>query len=169
MQISSIVDPRLVGTRKLRFLKQKHVISQSEEGSWADHASCDPLLLLKAIQEFRSCGHELPILLAWHPANKPIPCFKRLWPEFGFLCQGHTNNTFIFILFYYYFFPITLLMPSFSILTFELSCGWTECSGDGFFFLSQKEKAPLPSAWLSASADSSFPLSALRATTYICV
>ena len=92
MLISSLVDPRLVGTRKLRFLKLKHVTSQSEEGPWADHASYDPLLP-EAIQEFRSFEHELPILLAWCPANKPIPCFKHLWSEFGFLCQRHTSNT----------------------------------------------------------------------------
>lgn len=65
--------------------------------------------------------------------------------------------------------PITLLMPSFSILTFEMSYGWTEWTRDGFSFLSRKEKALLPSAWLSASTDSSFPLSAPRSTTDICV
>ena len=65
--------------------------------------------------------------------------------------------------------PVTLLMPSFSILTFELSCGWTEWTRDGFSFLGQKEKPRLPSACLSASTDSSFPLSTPRASTDICV
>ena len=64
---------------------------------------------------------------------------------------------------------VTLLMPSFSILTFELSCGWTEWTRDGFSILGQKEKAPLPSACLSASTDSCFPLSTPRASTDICV
>ena len=45
---------------------------------------------LKAMEEFGSLEHELPILLAWHPASKPL-CCKHLLSEFSFLHLRHTS------------------------------------------------------------------------------
>lgn len=45
----------------------------------------------KAIQEFRSFEHELPVLRVWRAANQPLLCCKCLLSDFGFLLGGRMS------------------------------------------------------------------------------
>ena len=47
---------------------------------------------LKAIGVFKHSEHELPILLAWLPANKLLFSCKHLLSEFDFLCCRHMSS-----------------------------------------------------------------------------